>query len=188
MNTRYGAHEVTDLLGRAAPVGVVVPHRFLDLDPVGMLAGAVRSGALAPPWVAVVGAPADEDPAADLAAFDVGAGAFRVPDPTVGGAAPLPAAGRPDDLCTYFTTSGSTGAPKLPDTLRPRSSSPPGQLARALDMPAGDALHPARPRCGRVRVQRRDGGSSRRAPRASSSRCSTPAAARARCAQAGSRT
>ena len=70
VNTRYGEHELAHLVERARPVGVVVPHRFLDIDFVGKLP---RSGA----WVGVVGAPAD----ADLQGFDVGGGVHRLPDP-----------------------------------------------------------------------------------------------------------
>jgi acyl-CoA synthetase (AMP-forming)/AMP-acid ligase II len=157
VNTRYGEHDVTHLLERGRPVGVVVPYRFLDIDFVAMLP---RPG----PWVGVVGAPAD----ADLHAFDIGGGVHRLADPTadiawadvawaraaargssaggssaggsseggsseggssaggssaagaavaaaarVGGSAALRQAGRPEDPVAYFTTSGSTGAPKL---------------------------------------------------------------------------
>lgn len=135
VNTRYGEHEVAHLLERATPVGVVVPHRFLDLEFVGKLR---RPG----PWVGVVGAPAD----ADLAAFDVGGGAHRIPDPAATGE--LPDVGRPDDPVAYFTTSGSTGAPKLAGHSQRAVLEHGVNVARAFDMRPGDAVHLALPLCG----------------------------------------
>src|SRR4029079_18623080 len=37
VNTRDGEHELAHLVERARPVGVVVPHRFLDIDFLGKL-------------------------------------------------------------------------------------------------------------------------------------------------------
>ncbi len=134
VNTRYGEHEVAHLLERARPVGVVVPHRFLDLDFVGRLR---RPG----PWVGVVGAPAD----ADLAGFDVGGGVQRVGGT---GDGPLPDRGRADDPVAYFTTSGSTGAPKLAGHPQRAVVEHAVNVARAFDMRPGDAVHVALPLCG----------------------------------------
>ncbi len=146
VNTRYGQHEVTHLLERAAPVGVVVPYRFLHLDLVGTLAAAVRDGAVAAaPWVAVVGAPGG----AEVDGFDVGGGVHREPD--LDGLATgvrLPEDGRPDDPVVYFTTSGSTGAPKLPGHPQSAVVEHAENVARVFDMRAGDALHLALPLCG----------------------------------------
>ena len=146
VNTRYGEHEVAHLLERARPVGVVVPHRFLDIDFVGKLP---RPG----PWVGVVGAPAG----ADLAGFDIGGGARRLPDPTgrpavgrLGGrrCGRATQAGRPDDPVAYFTTSGSTGAPKLAGHPQAAVVEHAVNVARAFDMRPGDAVHLALPLCG----------------------------------------
>ena len=137
VNTRYGEHELAHLVERARPVGVVVPHRFLDIDFVGKLP---RSGA----WVGVVGAPAD----ADLHGFDVGGGAHRLPDPTAGGPAALPRTGRGDDPVAYFTTSGSTGAPKLAGHPQSAVVEHAVNVARAFDVRPGDAVHLALPLCG----------------------------------------
>ena len=146
VNTRYGEHEVTHLLGRAAPVGVVLPFRFLGLDFTGKLAGAVRSGRVlaAAPWVCVVGAPDD----AEAAGFDVGGGAHQAPDPTAAASAGLPGEGRADDPVAYFTTSGSTGAPKLPGHPQSAVVEHAWNVARTFDMRPGDAVHLALPLCG----------------------------------------
>ena len=136
VNTRYGEHEVAHLLERAEPVGVVVPHRFLDLDFVGRLRGPWVG------WVGVAGAPVD----ADLAGFDVGGGVHRLPDPTASG--PLPDHGRAEDPVAYFTTSGSTGAPKLAGHPQQAVVEHGVNVARAFDMRPGDAVHLALPLCG----------------------------------------
>ena len=137
INTRYGEHELAHLVEHARPVGVVVPHRFLDIDFVGKLP---RFGA----WMGVVGAPAG----ADLSAFDVGGGVHRLPDPTACDPAPLPRAGRPEDPVAYFTTSGSTGAPKLAGHPQAAVVEHAVNVARAFDMRPGDAVHLALPLCG----------------------------------------
>jgi len=133
VNTRYGEHEVAHLFERARPVGVVVPHEFLDLDFVGKLR---RPG----PWVGVVGAPAN----VDLAGFDVGGGVHRI----AASAEPLPDAGRADDPIAYFTTSGSTGAPKLAGHPQRAVVEHATNVAKAFDMRPGDAAHLALPLCG----------------------------------------
>ena len=137
VNTRYGEHELAHLVDRARPVGVVVPHRFLDIDFVGKLP---RSGA----WVGVVGAPED----ADLSGFDVGGGVHRLPDPAGGGPTALSRAGRAEDPVAYFTTSGSTGAPKLAGHPQSAVVEHAANVARAFDMRPGDSLHLALPLCG----------------------------------------
>ena len=91
-----------------------------------------------------VGAPAD----ADLAGFDVGGGVHRLPDPAAGGATALPDAGRAEDPVAYFTTSGSTGAPKLAGHPQSAVVEHAVNVARAFDMRPGDAVHLALPLCG----------------------------------------
>jgi acyl-CoA synthetase (AMP-forming)/AMP-acid ligase II len=154
INTRYGEHELAHLVERARPVGVVVPHRFLDIDFVGKLP---HSGA----WVGVVGAPEG----ADLGGFDLGGGVHRLPDPKAGGSADVGAngtfaqrrwakvpfahaAGRAHDPVAFFTTSGSTGAPKLAGHPQAAVVEHAVNVARAFDMRPGDAVHLALPLCG----------------------------------------
>jgi acyl-CoA synthetase (AMP-forming)/AMP-acid ligase II len=137
VNTRYGEHDVAHLLERGRPVGVVVPYRFLDLEFVGKLP---HTGA----WVGVAGAPEG----ADLRGFDIGGRVHQLPDPAAGGSAALPQAGRPEDPVAYFTTSGSTGAPKLAGHPQAAVVEHAVNVARAFDMRPGDAVHLALPLCG----------------------------------------
>ena len=131
VNTRYNVDEVTHLLTMARPRLVAVAHGFHGLDLRERLVEAARRAAAAgpeagtaaadPPQVAVVpgpGAPAVPT-AAELAGYDLGAGAWTPPpaQPPVDTARPtaLPALPRsdPEALAVAFTTSGSTGRPKL---------------------------------------------------------------------------
>ena len=110
INTRYNVEEVTHVLDRARPRLVALAHDFHDLDLPGRLRAAVARSASPAPAVAVVagpGAPAVADPSAS----DVGGGAWAPGTPV---SAP-PGIGRsdPDELVVAFTTSGSTGMPKL---------------------------------------------------------------------------
>jgi len=112
INTRYGEHELAHLVERARPVGVVVPHRFLDIDFVGKLP---RSDA----WVGVVGA----SEGADLAGFDVGGGVHRLPDPTACDPAPLPRAGGQRTRSRTSPRRVRPAPPSSPGTRRRPSSS-----------------------------------------------------------------
>jgi acyl-CoA synthetase (AMP-forming)/AMP-acid ligase II len=105
INTRYNVEEVRHVLHRARPVLVALAHDFHDLDLLGRLTVAVSDGPA--PAVAVIAGPGRRAPAAD--GFDVGGGAWvptRMDGPDPGPAHPaLPA--------VVFSTSGSTGMPKL---------------------------------------------------------------------------
>jgi acyl-CoA synthetase (AMP-forming)/AMP-acid ligase II len=110
INTRYNVEEVTHLLERSRPKLVALAHDFHGLDLLGRLRAAVGEVAGPPPAVAVVtgpGRPAATDPAAS----DVGGGAWTpaAADPD----APEPDPSDPAALAVAFTTSGSTGMPKL---------------------------------------------------------------------------
>ncbi len=149
VNTRYHEHDVAPLLERAAPVGVVVPREFLGLDLAARVAGAAGAAALPrTPWVAVVGAGDGEPRDGDLDAFDLGAGAFAVADPVAVASRPLPRDGQPDDPVAYFTTSGSTGVPKLPGHPQSAVAEHGRRVAAAFDMRPGDVAHLALPLCG----------------------------------------
>jgi fatty-acyl-CoA synthase len=109
VNTRYQLAEVAHVLDRARPRLVALAHGFHDLDLAAWLRAAVeRSGVPAPVVVPVAG-PGGAPP--DPAGLDLGAGAW-VADLTDPEPPPL-AAGDPDALAAAFTTSGSTGLPKL---------------------------------------------------------------------------
>ncbi|MDD7967312.1 AMP-binding protein [Actinomycetospora lemnae] len=106
VNTRYGVEEAAHVLERARPRLVALAQGFHGLDLHERLQTAVaRSGVT--PEVAVVTGPSG--PAPDPAAADVGAGAWA-PRRDDG---PEPARSDPGALAVAFTTSGSTGLPKL---------------------------------------------------------------------------
>ena len=110
INTRYNVDEVTHVLDRARPRLVALAHDFHDLDLLGRLRDAVARSTNPPPAVAVVagpGAPAVADPSAS----DVGGGAWAPGTPV----SVPPGIDRSDldALVVAFTTSGSTGMPKL---------------------------------------------------------------------------
>jgi fatty-acyl-CoA synthase len=108
VNTRYNVDEVTHVLDRARPKVIAVAHDFVRLDLVGRLRRAVDAAASPAPSVAVCAGPAGTPPE-DLSAYDMGAGAW-VP----GGRSGVGTAeSYPDELTVAFTTSGSTGMPKL---------------------------------------------------------------------------
>lgn len=106
VNTRYGVEEAAHVLSRARPRLVALAHDFHGLDLLERLRAAVaRSGVV--PAVAVVPGPGRATP--DPTGSDVGAGAWT-PQRDDG---PEPAPSDPDALAVAFTTSGSTGLPKL---------------------------------------------------------------------------
>jgi acyl-CoA synthetase (AMP-forming)/AMP-acid ligase II len=107
LNTRYNVAEVAHVLRRAAPRALAVAAGFHDLDLVARLAAAVAEAGGAAPLVVPVAGPGAAAP--DPAGFDVGGGTALV-DP---GAAAPPLDRDGTDLAVAFTTSGSTGLPKL---------------------------------------------------------------------------
>jgi fatty-acyl-CoA synthase len=107
INTRYGVEEATHVLERTRPVLVALAHDFHGLDLQGRLRAAA-AGAGVTPQVALVpgpGRPVPDDPSV----ADVGGGAWT----PVRGDGPEPAPSDPSRLAVAFTTSGSTGLPKL---------------------------------------------------------------------------
>ncbi|MDD7942343.1 AMP-binding protein [Actinomycetospora lutea] len=111
VNTRYGTEESGHVLGRARPKLVALAHGFHGLDLLERLRAAVEHSGVVPE-VAVVTGPfgaASDGAEPDPAAGDVGAGAWT-PRRHDG---PEPARCDPAALAVAFTTSGSTGLPKL---------------------------------------------------------------------------
>jgi len=146
LNTRFGAHELAHLLATGRPVGVIAPGELLGLDFGGRLRDAIdRAAARAPdfvaPWVAL--ARGDGEPGEDR---DVGGGVWAL-----GGEhdAPPPApAGEPGDPLKYFTTSGSTGYPKLAGHDQASIAIHARNVADVLGMGPGDVMLGALPLSG----------------------------------------
>ena len=138
VNTRYGEHELAapggarpaGRGGRAAPVP---RHRLRRQAAAARARGSGWSGRRR----------TRTSPGSTSAA-----GCAALPDPTAGGAAALPGAGRAEDPVAYFTTSGSTGAPKLAGHPQAAVVEHAVNVARAFDMRPGDAVHLALPLCG----------------------------------------
>ncbi|OZM79063.1 AMP-binding protein [Pseudonocardia sp. MH-G8] len=107
VNTRYNVEEVAHVLRRARPRIVALAHGFHGLDLHDRLRAAVALAEVAPPVVVPV--PGPGGPTGDPAAVDVGGGAWAVKP----GEAAEPDPSDPDALAVAFTTSGSTGMPKL---------------------------------------------------------------------------
>ncbi|GAC1608861.1 MAG: AMP-binding protein [Mycobacteriales bacterium] len=150
INTRYGVHELTHLLVAARPVGIVVPAAFHGLDFAGRLHEATTQAqtttpGLLPPWVARVGEPESES----TGRLDVGGGSWvlrtqaadRVTADGVG-------QGEAADPVSYFTTSGSTGVPKLAGHDQASVVTHARNVAAALDMHPGDVFLSALPLSG----------------------------------------
>jgi fatty-acyl-CoA synthase len=146
VNTRYGVFELSHLVAVARPKVVALPARFLDLDFPGRLAAAVAeaekvAGAEARMKVLVCG-----DAQGDLSPFDVGGGVdwldLGVPSPL------LVDRGSPEAPVSYFTTSGSTGAPKLAghDQASVAIHSP--LVAQCFEIGPGDVVLGVLPFCG----------------------------------------
>ncbi|MCW0214854.1 MAG: AMP-binding protein [Pseudonocardia sp.] len=112
INTRYNVEEVAHVLDRARPTLLALAHDFHGLDLLGRLRDAVAKAAAPAPAVAVIAGPGRGAP--DPAPYDVGGGSW-VPDLTgaATGRVPELPASDPDSLVVAFTTSGSTGMPKL---------------------------------------------------------------------------
>ncbi|MEO6957810.1 MAG: AMP-binding protein [Antricoccus sp.] len=110
VNTRYNVDDVAHLLSHSRPKIIVVAHEFVGLDLLERLHKAVAASDVAPPKVAVVAGP-HAPPVEAPEKYDCGAGAWsfsygtEVLDESTGD--------HRDQLMAAFTTSGSTGLPKL---------------------------------------------------------------------------
>jgi acyl-CoA synthetase (AMP-forming)/AMP-acid ligase II len=132
INTRYGVHELAHLVRTGRPAGLVLPRAFHGLDFTGRLAQALADVGpdIEHPWTAFVGGGAwafPEEPASD---------------------APHPPTGAPTDMVNYFTTSGSTGAPKLAGHDQAAVVTHARNAAAAFAMAPGDTVLCALPLSG----------------------------------------
>ena len=105
INTRYNVDETRHVLSRAQPALVVLAHEFHDLDLLARLRHAVAGAA--PPAIAVTAGPGRAVPAPED--YDIGGGAWL----PVRDDGPDPGLSDPSAAAVAFTTSGSTGLPKL---------------------------------------------------------------------------
>lgn len=115
INTRYNVHEVTHVLTLARPKVLVIAHDFVGLDLLGRLQEAAAAARDHEGWTPPQVVALTEPGAAaldDTSPYDIGGGVW-----TPSAASPLGIDELPeptgDDLYVAFTTSGSTGLPKL---------------------------------------------------------------------------
>lgn len=114
VNTRYNANEVGHVLAKATPKILVVAHAFRRLDLMSRARTAMSQVDVAPPVVMPVAPPgtAVANTPVDPVIYDLGAGVV-VPDGSAEAGAKLLVPHRPADVVVAFTTSGSTGLPKV---------------------------------------------------------------------------
>lgn len=147
VNTRYHRTELAHLLTVARPRCVALPDELLDIDFAGRLRAARAEAGGAAPTVAVVSP--GRSPRRDPASFDLGAGtvAWTLGTVSPGGRG---AAAPPDPSATavYFTTSGSTGLPKLAGHDQASIVRHAGAAAAALSVRPGDVMLVAVPLVG----------------------------------------
>lgn len=121
VNTRYNVAEVEHILVKARPVVLAVAYEFQELDLIGRARAALDSGKkdLRVPVTVPVPVPGRELPE-DLSSYDLGAGvrfadftAERAEQSSGEAERSLAVEGHEERIGVAFTTSGSTGMPKL---------------------------------------------------------------------------
>lgn len=147
VNTRYNVDEVVHVLQRAKPKIVAIAHEFHGLDLLARLREAVTRADAPVPIVVPVPGPYHRGHV-DVAPYDLGAGAWTVKglvDPGAAGETETSAAGEPgvppagaDELAVAFTTSGSTGLPKLAAHREAAVEGHARSDARAIGLGPGD--------------------------------------------------
>lgn len=146
VNTRYNVDELSHVLEQACPTVLAIAHDFHGLDLLGTLRKALPHVTAPRPRVAVVPAPGEEPPV-DVAAYDIGSGAWTCADPSGEPAVPAEAA-TGAELAVAFTTSGSTGKPKLAAHKEAAVAAHALDDVRALDLHASDVVLCALPLSG----------------------------------------
>lgn len=118
VNTRYNITEVGHVLYKARPKVLVTAHEFQRIDFLATLRGAIaevmeRTPDFTIPFVIATAVPGAGQ-GYDASGYDQGAGSCRSTDvPAGASAADFRLQGDPRTLSVAFTTSGSTGLPKL---------------------------------------------------------------------------
>ena len=155
VNTRYGAHDVADLMFIARPRLLLLPSSFNEIDFRGkfrhalLTEGPSQWGA---PVVGIVG-PVHND---ELDDWDVGSrpvplGTALEMSKAEAGNTNEPGTnelGRPEDVVNLFATSGSTGRPKLAAHSQESILGHALDVGRALDVRAADRVVCVLPLCG----------------------------------------
>lgn len=113
VNTRYNVTEVRHILAKARPRVLAVAHDFQRLNLIGRAREALSALDTAAAPVVVPIPNLDAGLPADLSDQDLGAGVARVVDADVDFTPVSPVGPSDQRLSTAFTTSGSTGMPKL---------------------------------------------------------------------------
>ena len=119
INTRYGVTDVVHLMDHARPKVIAIAHDFIGLDLGAKLHIAVRDSTAPAPSVAVLTGPGRAPATLEaLATYDTGVGSWVPATVSTTGEIDLDALrGAPDAVAVAFTTSGSTGMPKLAGLL-----------------------------------------------------------------------
>lgn len=149
INTRYNVAEVGHVLKKARPKVIVIAHDFQRLDLLSKARAALDDAGLEQiPAVVPLPGPGGEAPA-DPLVYDVGGGIWLPAKATLGTAGESSAVGAHstagNPLAVAFTTSGSTGMPKL------AAHSEAGVIhhgtadAATMDLRAGDLMVAALP-------------------------------------------
>lgn len=112
INTRYNVAEVAHILEMGSPKAVVVAAGFRGLDLIGRLRDALAKSGRTAPFVVPTTGPGGAA-LADVAGFDVGAGAAPCEPPLEGAWRQIRDDSTAEQIAVAFTTSGSTGMPKL---------------------------------------------------------------------------
>lgn len=142
VNTRFRAHEVGDIVGRAGCRALLLWPGFNDIDFAAILA-EVECGQLAALDLVVTYGDTPLD-----ATVLPGVGRARYADLLVPPAQPLPADGGADCAVVIFTTSGTTRAPKFVCHDQATVVRHARDVARALGLGPHDCLLQALPLCG----------------------------------------
>jgi fatty-acyl-CoA synthase len=153
LNTRYNSDEVGHVLQTARPRVLLIAHDFNGLDLLGPLRTVLEHDPTATPQLLVVPAPGHSLPA-DLSDYELGDGIVVGPLPTSDNVdaknndaesiRPHPK----DNLATAFTTSGSTGWPKLAAHLESAVVEHALAVGRRLGLTANDVILGALPLSG----------------------------------------
>ena len=116
INTRYNTEEIVHILQLARPRVMALAHGFLSLDLRQRLHQSVARASAPAPSIAVVTGPTDDRVLDDstLSSYDVGAGVWTPSPATTTVSLKMPTdVEEPEQIVAAFTTSGSTGMPKL---------------------------------------------------------------------------